>query len=225
MIKRLIYGLALVFTLTACSFDDVVALLVTPTAPPVDMSTPVQIFTPSKTPTISPTPPTPTFTSTPTLVGAASFDNALPTLILIPTATQAPQTSFFGASDSLLTSLSVSSDILYWGYCDAPHYVDFDVRLVNTVRVKYVLLFMRLVDKEGRQSTAWGGGAIMNKVTGGLYNYRVRPGNIAHYEEFKDAWIQYQVVVTTSSLRELARTPVYREDLTLKWCRPIEVDE
>ena len=121
--------------------------------------------------------------------------------------------------------MSVSSNILYWGYCDDPHYVDFDVRLVNTVRVKYVLLFMRLVDKEGRQSTAWGGGAIMNKVDGSYYNYRVRPGNIAHYEEFKDAWIQYQIVVTTSSLRELARTPVYREDLTLKWCRPIEVDE
>lgn len=222
--KRIIYGLFLVFALTACSFDDVVALLVTPTAP-VDMSTPTVVYTPSYTPTITPTQPTPTYTVTPTLVGAAPFDDALPTLILIPTATQAPQTSFFGASDSLLTSLSVSSDILYWGYCDDPHYVDFDVRLVNTVRVKYVLLFMRLVDKEGRQSTAWGGGAIMNKVAGSYYTYHVRPGNISHYEEFKDAWIQYQVVVTTSSLRELARTPVYMEELTLKWCRPVEVDE
>jgi hypothetical protein len=84
---------------------------------------------------------------------------------------------------------------------------------------------MRLVDKGGNQSTAWGGGAIMNKVSGGYYNYRVRPENIAHYEEFKDAWIQYQVVVATSSLRTLSRTPVYRENLSLKWCRPIEVDE
>jgi len=225
VMKRIIYGLVLAFTLTACSLNDVVALLVTPTVPPVDMSTPTVFYTPSHTPSITPTLPTPTFTVTPTLVGAAPVDDALPTLILIPTATQAPQTSLFGAPGSLLTSMSVSSDILYWGYCDALHYVDFDVRLVNTVRVKYVLLFMRLVDKEGRQSTAWGGGAIMNKVAGSYYTYRVRPGNISHYEEFKDAWIQYQVVVTTSSLRELARTPVYREDLTLKWCRPIEADE
>ena len=223
--KKIIYNLLLAFTLTACSFNDVVALLVTPTAPPADTSAPAQISTPTRTPTISPTPPTPTFTSTPTLVGDTPGGGALPTLILIPTATQAPQTSFFGASESLLTSLSVSSDILYWGYCDAPHYVDFDVRLANTLRVKYVLLFMRLVDKEMRQSTAWGGGAIMNKIEGGHYHYRVRPGNIAHYDEFKDAWIQYQIVVTTSSLRELARTPAYREDLTLKWCRPVEVDE
>ena len=223
--RKIIYNLVLAFTLSACSFNDVVALLVTPTAPPVDTETLAQVSTPSRTPTISPTPPTPTFTLTPTLAGAAPDSGALPTLILIPTATPAPQMSFFGGPDSIITSMSVSNDTLYWGYCDAPHYVDFDVRLVNTVRVKYVLLFMRLVDKQGRQSTAWGGGAILNKVDGGHYTYRVRPGNIVHYDEFDDAWIQYQIVVTTSSLRELGRTPVYREDLTLKWCRPIEVDE
>ena len=222
--KKIIYNLILALALTACSFTDVVALLVTPT-PPVDTSTPTQASTPSRTPTISPTPPTPTFTSTPTLVGDTPADDALPTLILIPTATQAPQVSLFGGPDSIITSMSVSSDTLYWGYCDAPHYVDFDVRLVNTLRVKYVLLFMRLVDKQGRQSTAWGGGAILKKVDGGHYTYRVRPGNIVYYDEFDDAWIQYQIVVTTSSLRELGRTPVYREDLTLKWCRPVEVDD
>ncbi len=221
--KKIIFSLVLAFTLTACSFNDMLASLATPTMP-ADTSMPSVISTASQTPTISSTQPTPTFTSTPTLAGAPSGD-ALPTLILIPTATSAPQTSFFADPNSLIASMSVSSENLYWGYCDAPHYVDFDVRLVNTFRVKYVLLFMRLVDKEGRQSTAWGGGAIMKKVTGGHFTYRVRPGNIAHYEEFTDAWIQYQVVVATSSLRTLSRTPVYREDLTLRWCRPIEVDE
>lgn len=226
--RKILYNLALVFTLTACSFNDVVALIVTPTSPPADTSTPAVVSTPSFTPTITPTQPTPTFTVTPTLAGAAPAapaDNALPTLVLIPTATSAPQTSLFGEPGSLLASFSVSSDILYWGYCDAPHYVDFDVRLVNTFRVAYVLLFMRLVDKGGNQSTAWGGGAIMSKVTGGNYSYRVRPGNISHYEEFKDAWVEYQIVVATSRLSTLARTPVYREGLTLEWCRPIEVDE
>ena len=95
----------------------------------------------------------------------------------------------------------------------------------NTLRVKYVLLFMRLVDKEGNQSTAWGGGAIMKKVSGGYYTYRVRPGKISHYEEFKDAWMEYQVVAATSGLRSLVRTPVYRDSLSLRWCQPIEVDD
>lgn len=225
MRKSIILLVVLPLFVTACSFNDMLALLATPTpTPAADTSTPVAISTPSQTPTVPSTLTTPTFTSTPTLAGAVQ-DDALPTLILIPTATSAPRTQFFADPSSLISSLSVSSEILYWGYCDAPHYVDFDVRLVNTFRVKYVLLFMRLVDKEGRQSTAWGGGAIMKKVSGGHYTYRVRPGNIAHYEEFKDAWVQYQVVAATSSLRTLARTPVYREDLTLRWCRPIEVVE
>ena len=224
--KKIISSLALIFVLTGCSMNDVVALIATPTSPPVATSTPAAVVTPSYTPSITPTQPTPTFTVTPTLFGADPGEDALPTLILIPTATPAPQTSFFGGdTSSSLVSLSVSDSILYWGYCDAPHYVDFDVRIANTPRVGYVLLFMRLVDKGGMQSTAWGGGAIMNKVEGGHYTYRIRPGNISYYEEFKDAWIQYQVVVSTFGLRALDRTPAYREDLTLKWCRPIEVDE
>jgi hypothetical protein len=120
--------------------------------------------------------------------------------------------------------MSVSSDVLYWGYCEGIHYVDFDVRLANNLRVAYVLLFLRLVDKGGNQSTAWGGGAIMKKVTGSAYTYRVAPENISHYEEFKDAWIQYQVVAATGSLKSLDRTPVYRNSLSLEWCRPAEFE-
>jgi hypothetical protein len=224
--RKILYNLVLAFTLTACSFNDVIALIVTPTLPPNDTSTPMPIYTPSYTPTISPTPPTPTYTATPTPIGANSADGEdVPVFTPFPTSTPAPQTSVFLAPGSLFVSVSVSSDTLYWGYCDDPHYVDFDVRLANNLRVKYVLLFMRLEDKGGNQSTAWGGGAIMRKVSGSNYTYRVRPENIAYYEEFKDAWIEYQVVVTTSSLRTLARTPVYRENLSLKWCRPIEVND
>ncbi|MFL7870072.1 MAG: hypothetical protein AB8I58_14685 [Anaerolineales bacterium] len=223
--KRIITGFVILFSLSACSMNDVLALLVTPTAPALDTSTPTVFYTPSYTPTISPTPPTPTYTATPTPVGANSVDEDVPVFTPFPTSTPEPQISLFGSQSSLLISMSVSSDVLYWGYCDDPHYVDFDVRLANNLRVRYVLLFMRLVDKGGNQSTAWGGGAIMQKVNGSYYTYRVRPENISYYEEFKDAWIEYQVVVTTSYQRTLARTPAYRENLSLKWCRPVEVDE
>lgn len=227
--KKIIASLILVLTLTSCSLDEMVSLIVTPNAPPptaIDTATPTVFMTPSRTPTIT---LTPTFTTTPTPVGFGSEDpesaEVLPTLVLIPTTTSAPQVSLMSEPNSLILSLTLSSDILFWGYCDAPHYVDFDVRLGNNLRVTYVLLFMRLVDKGGNQSTAWGGGAIMKQVTGSHYTYRVRPENIEYYDEFKDAWIQYQVVVTTYGLRTLSRSQVYRENLTLKWCRPIEVDE
>ncbi len=224
----------MIFSLSACSFDDVVALLVTPSVtalPPTETATPTKHQTPTETPTVT---IVPTFTTTPTLAGIdTELDNeeidedsdfALPTLYIVPTATQGPKISLFGAG-SIILSMSVSSDMLFWGYCDAANYIDFDVRLANNIRVKYVLLFMRLVDKGGNQSTAWGGGAIMKKVSGSYYTYRVRPENISHYDEFKDAWVEYQVVAATSGLRSLGRTPIYHEYLTLKKCQTIEVDE
>lgn len=229
--KRIICSLALIFTLTACSMNDVVSLLITPTVPPptVETPTPTVVYTPSDTPTVT---TVPTFTSTPTKAGFVdpfeiSSDDAqpLPTLILIPTVTPGPKISLLSEPGSIITSLSVSRDILFWGYCDAIKYVDFDVRLASTIRVTYVLLFMRLVDKGGNQSTAWGGGAIMEEVGGGYFTYRVTPDKLVHYNEFKDAWIEYQVVVATYGLDTLGRSQVYRDSLSLRWCQPVEVDE
>jgi len=231
--KKIIYSLALIFTLTACSMNDVIALLVTPTVPPPPPADktlePTVFYTPSQTPTGT---QIPTFTSTPTLVGAGnSFDTptegteALPTLILVPTATPGPQISLFSEAGSLIISISVSSDTLFWGACDAPKYIDFDVRVANNLRVGYVLLFLRLVDKGGNQSTAWGAGAIMKEVDGSYYTYRISRQNLTHYNEFKDAWIEYQVVASTGGLRILESSPVYERSLSLKQCLSIEVDE
>lgn len=230
MMKRIICAIAILFTFSACSFDDLMALVVTPTVPPpAETSTPTVVYTPSQTPTIT---PVPSFTSTPTQAGFGSgFGDSsdggdpLPTLVLIPTATSGPQVSLLSEPGSLILSMTVSSDTLFWGYCRGLKYVDFDVRLANNIRVTNVLLFMRLVDKGGNQSTAWGGGAIMEEVTGSYYTYRVTPDKLSHYDEFKDAWIQYQVVVTTYGLKSMARSPVYRESLSLKYCLPSDVDE
>ena len=237
MKKITILSLALMFALSACSLDEVVALLVTPTSPPLpsrtlaETATPTVFQTPSNTPTIT---PVPSFTTTPTLSGSGSNDSvssdsptaeSLPTLYVVPTATSAPQTNLFGGQNSIVVSMSVSNDVLYWGYCDAQKYVDFEVRLANNLRVTNVLLFMRLVDKGGNQSTAWGGGAIMKEAGGSSYTYRVRPENIAYYEEFKDAWIQYQVVAATYGLKSLGRSPVVTESLSLRKCEPTETDE
>ena len=229
LMKRILYGIFLVFGLTSCSFYDVIGLVITPTSIPVDTAPPDVTGTPEETPTITPTQPTPTFTVTPTLLGdkappTASTGDDIPTLTPLPTLTRPPQTNFFGSVSSMIHSLSVSSDVLYWGYCEGIHYVDFDVSIATTVRRPYVLLYMRLVDKGGNQSTKWGGGAIMKKVSGGKYTYRVRPENISYYDEFKDAWIEYQVIVANGSLESLDRTPVYRNSLSLEYCRPAEYE-
>ena len=239
MRKRIICSLAIILTLSACSLDEVVALIVTPTAPPTSIptetATPTVFVTPSRTPTAT---LVPTFTVTPTLIGENAIPSvevgngdtiALPTLYVVPTAviptiTSAPRT-LFGESGSAITFLHLSSNVLFWGYCDTANYIDFDVKVAPVKKLTYVLLFMRLVDKGGNQSTAWGSGAIMEKVSGGNYTYRVRPENIAHYEEFKNAWIEYQVVASTASLVSLGRSPVYQQELTLQKCQTFETDQ
>lgn len=214
--------------------NDVIALLVTPTVPPQpppvgETVAPTVYVTPSQTPTGT---QIPTFTFTPTLVGAGgSFDvtsdgtPALPTLVMVPTATSGPQMSFLSQPGSLILSISVSSDTLFWGYCDAPKHLDFEVRLANNLRVRYVLLFLRLVSKDGNQSTGWGAGAIMSEAGETLYTYRIMKEHLIHYNEFKDAWIEYQVVVSSGGSKILASSPVYERSLTLQQCLTIEVDE
>jgi hypothetical protein len=231
--KKIIGYVVVLFALSACSFNDVISLLVTPTVPPpppVNTSAPTVVTTPTQTPTNT---VVPTFTSTPTKAGFGNNFGApseggsdpLPTLILIPTATPGPQVSLMSEPGSLIQSVTVSSDVLLWGYCRGLKYVDFDIRLASNARVTNVLLFMRLVDKGGNQSTAWGGGAIMEEVSGSHYTYRVSPENLSYYDEFKDAWIQYQIVVMTYGLNVLARSPAYRKSLSLQYCLPAEADE
>jgi hypothetical protein len=236
--KKILCSLALLFALTACTMNDMIALLVTPTIPPpppaVEQTLDPSAFT---TPTQPPTSTQiPTFTFTPTLIGAggsldgtadgtANGTQALPTLVLVPTATPGPQIILFSEPGALILSISVSSDTLFWGYCDAPKYVDFKVGLANNLRVAYVLLFMRLVDKGLNQSTGWGVGAIMKKTRDGYYTYRITREHLLHYEEFKEAWIEYQVVASTGGLKILDSSPVYEQSLSLQKCLTIEVDE
>jgi len=230
LMKKMLFSIVLLFGLTSCSFNDVLSLIITPTPALVDTAAPDVTDTPEEMPTITPTQPTPTFTVTPTLLGAKApptakpSDDGIPTLTPLPTLTRAPKTNFFGSVSSMIQSLSISDDVLLWGYCEGIHYVDFDVSIASTVRFTYVLLYMRLVDKGGNQSTKWGGGAIMRKVSGGRYTYRVRPENISYYDEFKDAWVEYQVIVANGSLESLDRSPVYKNSLSLEYCSPVQYE-
>jgi len=231
--KKVFVSITILFLLSACQLDEVVALIITPTVPPPTpsvTSTATVFQTPTRTPTAT---LIPTFTTTPTLAEgihgsyteAAEIDpKYLPTLYVVPTVTPAPKPMLAGLGP-FFNSLTISKDILFWGYCDERKYVDFEVRTTNNRRVTYVLLFMRLVDKGGNQSTAWGGGAIMKRNSSGSYTYRVRPENIEHYEEFKDAWIEYQIVAATSTLKSLGRTQIYMEEISLKKCEATETDE
>jgi hypothetical protein len=90
---------------------------------------------------------------------------------------------------------------------------------VNRVpRLKYVLLFFRLQDKYSARGTEWGGGAIMKDNDQGTYFYKLELAQIKDYDQFQDAWLQYQLVASTAGLRVLGRTVVDRTSVSVTHC-------
>lgn len=210
--KPMLVLLILSLLLSACSFADVTELLATVTPAPsltprplptlADTLTPVPTLTPTITPTLIPT-----FT-----LPAVNSPTPFPTITL------PPSTPAFLPADSVFVSTFASGDLIVWGPgCEGPGYIDFSAQ-VSSLRVDYVLLFLRLVAKDGQQSTPWGAGAIMEQDNLGIYRYRVTPETLTHYREFEDAWVMYQMVAATGKLEHLGSTPVHYYDISLTRC-------
>jgi len=81
-----------------------------------------------------------------------------------------------------------------------------------------VLLFIRLQDKYSGRGTQWGAGAIMHDNDQGKYFYTIHLDQIEDYEQFTDAWLQYQFVASTISLKVLGASVVDRTSVSLTHC-------
>jgi hypothetical protein len=66
--------------------------------------------------------------------------------------------------------------------------------------------------------TDWGAGAIMNKADNGSFNYTIHTWNLKRFYYYPDAWIEYQMVAYTDDMKEIGRTQVYPQNLTLAHC-------
>jgi hypothetical protein len=89
-------------------------------------------------------------------------------------------------------------------------------------RMKYVLLFIRLQDKYSGRSTEWGAGAIMSDNDQGKYFYTIHLDQIEDYEQFTDAWLQYQFVASTVGLTRLGSSVVDRTSVSLTHCKYVK---
>ncbi len=223
--KRLILVGTILSLLAGCaSLPDALAQLV-----------PTQTSSPAPTPTAFALPATFTpdlfviNTEAPSIVGATGtpivpstrFPTATPSAR--PTITLEPlDVNLFTPSAQLFVSTQRSTNQLIWGYnCDGARSIKFITSIVKPKRLKYVLLFVRLQDKYSARRTEWGAGAIMNDNDRGTYFYTLHVDQIADYESFEDAWLQYQFVGSTVGLTVLGRSVVSRTDVSLTNCRVI----
>ncbi|MEW5940710.1 MAG: lipoprotein [Chloroflexota bacterium] len=221
--KRPLILFSLALLLAGCSMPDLSYILpaveptstltVTPsptrTLAPGETRLPTDTPTLTDTPTETPVPPTATSAFTPTYTKR-------PTITLPP-----PDMSAFTPGSMIITSILVSGDTIRWGACGGvgPFEVKFTVRVAKTKNLYYVLLFLRLQDKYSWLSSDWFGGAIMQADSAKtVYTYTITKENITNYQDYDEAWLQYQVVATTSWRAVLGRSLVYLDKISVVHC-------
>ena len=220
MKKPILISIVLSLLLSACSMEDLTALLLTPTpvgtSAPESSATPAMVGTPLNTPTAT---IIPSFTPTPTIVGgnAVATETLTPFVPTFDVVEARPVVLMSG--NSMFLTVGASTDTIVWGsHCEGPRYIDFSAGVAG-LNVDYVLLFLHLEDKFSGYSTPWGAGAIMqrDKITG-KYNYHVTYEQLPNYRDFEDAWVVFQIVASTYSLKRLGATTVYDREISLKHC-------
>lgn len=221
--KKTIVLIVIVSLLSGCSGLPVSIPFLgtpTPTSPPQPTATPFGL----------PATHTPDLfvinTAEPTTTGSTGTqvitETPLPTFTatIRPTITlEAIDPSLFTPSPNLFLAVSRSTDQIVWGStCEGPRSIRFTAQVMPARRLRYVTLWYRLQDKYSGRNTNWGGGAIMSDNDQGTYFYDLDLSQIHHYRFYQDAWLQYQLVASTSTRRVLGRSVVSRTDVSLTHC-------
>jgi hypothetical protein len=207
----------LVLFLLACSVSSLPGAA---SAPPTETSTPLPTAT--QTSNIPPT-----YTFTPTLIGAkptnTPTDTPVPTgqVLFITPATNTPipiiptitPTSVLEGSGFI--SLEQSAELFYWGPCE-PHAVSITVQVANAPRTFSVVMFVKFRNRSNGSSTGWNQGFSMDGVGGGTYTIVLDGQDMGVYND--SSWVIFQIVATDVNGKEVARTPVFPESLTLSKC-------
>ncbi|MCC6498723.1 MAG: hypothetical protein IT313_00500 [Anaerolineales bacterium] len=223
--KRFILIHIVIALLAGCApLSDALSLLSpTQTSSPAPTATPFALpatFTPDLFAIHTDAPTQPGASATP-LLPNTKFPTA--TASPRPTITLEPiNINLFTPSPQIFISTQLSTDQLVWGYnCDGDRSIQFITTIAKPRRLKYVLLYLRLQDKYSARRTDWGGGAIMHDNDQGIYFYTISLDQIARYENYEDAWLQFQFVASTSGLSVLGRSVVSQNQVSLTSCREI----
>lgn len=195
-------------------------------APPASTAAPALTNTPADTPTITPTAPTPTFTLTPTMVGLktkTSTPDTSPTeLLLTPLdagllssatpvslVTQVPIPGF--------VSIAVSDEQFYKGKVCQPTSVKFTAQVSDPATAAFVVLFVRFKSKQTDVKSEWTSIAMQN-IGAGTFTHELTSSEMKAVDLFENAWVQYQIVSTDSNSKQVGKTEVFSERLTLLEC-------
>lgn len=214
----------LVLALSGCSaipFDFALPASATPA--PTDTPAPTVTRFPSPTATRD---PFALNTQAPTEPPATLAPGVLPTRTPTPSRTPRPTITIETLppilntpSPFIFSFIQHSTNQLVWGGdCQGSRSILFTATVNRVRRLKYVLLYYRLQDKYSARGTDWGGIVIMKDNDQGTYFYKLGLEQIRDYDQFQDAWLQYQLVASTAAGTVLGRSAVNRTSISVTHC-------
>lgn len=223
--RRLYFVTGLMILLQACSgipFQDV---LFQPTDTPGPTETPTVTFTPSITPTAS---ITPTITPSPTIVHFPTADPNLPTATFVPipilvganTITPVPTGTVSRPGPGFL-SVEISEGKMFWGICK-PNKSTVTVKVENPDEVASVVIFVQVKSAEEEDYTPWTTGDVMFNYRDGTFSYILQASEIEGHNNYKNSWVNLQLVATNDEGREVGRTKIYNELVAMSPCMCLE---
>lgn len=114
-------------------------------------------------------------------------------------------------------SVKTSSNVFYLGKDCAPTTVKFTAQPTHKTKASFVTLFVRLVSKVSGAKSEWTSIPMVNEGLD-VFTYSLLPSEIKAVDAYQDPWVQYQFVATTVASREVGRTGVFEEYLSLLRC-------
>jgi hypothetical protein len=217
--KKISLTLILAVLISACSLEQIF-LIPVPTGTPAPTST----ITYTPIPTATPVTPTLTFTMTPTLSGvnpptATPQDTVTPVISVTPLALITPLTATPTVQMEGFLSVLVSPTEFYKGTNCVPSSVRFTAQVVDAADVKYVLLFVRFKSLRAERASKWTS-ISMQTIGAGTYVHDLYSDEMLEDAYFQTSWVEYQLVATTTSGKEVGRTDIFKEKITMLACVP-----
>ena len=215
--KKIYILLLCAVLLSSCSL----LTAVTPDAAPTREATSSSTDVPSSTPIT----PTLTFTATPPLVGQrtrtptpSQTPDFTPTQVTItPLFLITPNTPTPSVEMKGFIAVNISENEFYKGTKCQPASVKFTAQVGDPVNTAFVLLSVRFKSKQTGTTSKWTS-ITMQSIGAGTYTYDLVSDVMKGVDLFENAWVQYQFVATDSNSREIGRTDIFSERLTLLEC-------
>ena len=193
---------------------------------PTPTSIPTLTNSPTDVPTFTPITPSLTFTLTPTLVGKKTEtptpEFTATRLFETPLLLITPNTPTPGIEMKGFLTVNISDKEFYKEKECQPASVKITAQVMNPADASFVALFVRFKTKLSGVSSEWT--KILIQTNGsGTFTHDLVPDEMKSVAFYQNAWVQYQFVAYNSKNKEIGRTGIFSESLTLLDCKPTPI--